>query len=415
MRYSELFPKTLKEAPSSAVSVNHRYLVRGGFIDQLMAGSWTILPLGLRVLEKINNIIRGEIDAIGGQELSMPLLHPKEIWNETGRWDSAASVMYQLTDSRGREHALSFTHEEIVMDLLRKKVNSYKDLPVYLYQFSTKFRNEIRATSGILRGREFLMKDLYSAHESEEDLMKYYETVKEAYLKIFQRLSLPVKVVEASGGVFTEKRTHEFQVINPAGEDTIYGCDECSFFQNKEIFHGEIGASCPSCGRGKIIEQKGAIEVGNIFPLGTIYAEKMKAFYTSRSGEQKPIWFGSYGIGPTRVMGTLVEVYHDDKGIIWPINVAPFKVHFIGLDLQEMEIKEKAEEVYQNLLKSGVEVLFDDREEVTAGEKFADADLIGIPYRLLISKKSIARGGVEVKKRNETEVKIIDSDKFTFY
>ena len=223
MRQSTLFPKTLKEAPKGAQSFNHQYLVRGGFIDQLMAGSWTILPLGLRVLEKINNIIRQEINAIGGQEMVMPLLHPKEIWNETGRWETAREVMYTLKDSRDREHALSFTHEEIVMDLLRKKINSYKDLPAALYQFSTKFRNEPRATSGILRGREFLMKDLYSAHESEEDLMRYYEIVKGAYLKIFQRLSLPVKVTEASGGVFTEKRTHEFQVINPAGEDTIYG------------------------------------------------------------------------------------------------------------------------------------------------------------------------------------------------
>ena len=411
MRYSKLFPKTLKEAPSSAVSVNHRYLVRGGFIDQLMAGSWTILPLGLRVLEKINNIIRGEIDAIGGQELSMPLLHPKEIWNETGRWETAAEVMYQLTDSRGREHALSFTHEEIVMDLLRKKINSYKDLPVYLYQFSTKFRNEPRATSGILRGREFLMKDLYSAHESEDELMSYYEIVKGAYLKIFKKLSLPVKVVEASGGVFTEKKTHEFQVINPAGEDTIYGCDGCSFCQNKEIFTGEVGAPCPSCGAGKVVEYKGAIEVGNIFPLGVMYSKKMKAFFTGQDGEEKPIWFGSYGIGPTRVMGTIVEVYHDDKGIIWPENVAPFKVHLIGLDLHESEIMEEAEKVYQNLLKSGVEVLFDDREDVTPGEKFADADLIGIPYRLLISKKSISRGGIEVKKRNETETKIFSEDK----
>ena len=227
MRQSQLFPKTQKESPKEAKSINHKLLVRGGFIDQLMAGSWTLLPLGWRVVTKINQIIREEMNAIGGQEMLMPLLHPKTIWNETGRWDKAKEVMYQFKDARGKEYALSFTHEEIVMDLLRKKIKSYADLPVAIYHFSTKFRNEPRARSGILRGREFLMKDLYSAHVSEEDMLYYYNKVKEAYRKIFTRLGFNFRVVETSGGVFTDRNTHEFQVLSEGGEDTIYYCDGC--------------------------------------------------------------------------------------------------------------------------------------------------------------------------------------------
>src|SRR3972149_6442251 len=218
---------------------------RAGFVDQLMAGSWTLLPLGLRVITKINQIIREEMNAVGGQEMLMPLLHPKEVWNETGRWDKANEVMYKLTDTRKKEFALSFTHEEIVMDLLRKNITSYQDLPVSIYHFSTKFRNEPRARSGILRGREFMMKDLYSAHTSVEDLMDYYNKVKGAYEKIFKRLGFDFKTVEASGGVFTDKNTHEFQVLNANGEDTFYWCDKCNFAQNKEIFEGKTGDSCP--------------------------------------------------------------------------------------------------------------------------------------------------------------------------
>ena len=414
MLQSQLFPKTSKEAPKGAQSKNHEYLVRGGFIDQLMSGSWTLLPLGLRVVSKINQVIREEMNAIGGEELAMPLLHPKEIWNETERWEKAKDVMYQLKDSHEREYALSFTHEEIVMDLLRKHVSSYKDLPVYIYQFSTKFRNEPRATSGILRGREFLMKDLYSAHVSEEDLMAYYELAKEAYVKIFKRLGLKVKVAEASGGVFTSHRTHEFQVLSDVGEDTIYFCDKCEgYAQNKEVFDYKIGDACPVCGRGKIVEAR-SIEVGNIFPLGTMYSEKMKAFFTDKDGSKKPIWFGSYGIGPTRVMGTLVEVYHDDKGIVWPELLAPYKIHLI--EIQNSKIKDQndsskfkdvAREVYENLTKAGVEVLWDEREDVTPGQKFADADLLGIPFRVVVSSKSLSLGGFELKKRNEEESKIV--------
>ncbi|KKT66051.1 MAG: Prolyl-tRNA synthetase [Candidatus Curtissbacteria bacterium GW2011_GWC1_44_33] len=398
MRQSKLFPKTKKEAPKEAESINHKLLVRAGFIDQLMAGSWTLLPLGWRVVTKINQVIREEMNAIGGQEMLMPLLHPREIWNETGRWDKAKEVMYQFKDSRGREYALAFTHEEIVMDLLRKHIKSYTDLPLAVYHFSTKFRNEARARSGILRGREFLMKDLYSAHVSEKDFWNYYEKVKNAYSKIFTRLGLTFRVIETGGGVFTDSHTHEFQVLAKGGEDTIYYCNKCDWGQNKEIFDGKAGGKCPKCKRGKITEAK-AIEVGNIFPLGTWFAERMRVYYTDKAGMKKLVWFGSYGIGPTRVLGALVEVSHDERGIIWNPVVSPFDVHLIELP------GGKAKEVYEKLTDSGVEVLWDDRE-AGAGEKFADADLIGIPVRLVVSDKTGSK--IEYKKRTSAKTELLD-------
>ncbi|AKM79106.1 MAG: Prolyl-tRNA synthetase [Candidatus Beckwithbacteria bacterium GW2011_GWB1_47_15] len=402
MRYSQLFPKTKKEAPKGAESVNHKLLVRGGFIDQLMAGSWTLLPLGWRVVNNINQIIREEMNAVGGQEMLMPLLHPKEIWNETGRWDKADEIMYKLKDARDREYVLSFTHEEIVMDLLRKNIVSFKDLPVAVYHFSTKFRNEPRARSGILRGREFMMKDLYSAHTSEKDLMEYYEKVKGAYVKVFERLGFDYRVTEAGGGVFTDKNTHEFQVLSAGGEDTIFYCDSCDWGANQEIFKGSQGDKCSECGKGQVVKTK-AIEVGNVFPLGTWYAEKMGMYFTDSQGQKKPVWFGSYGIGPTRVMGALVEVNHDERGIIWPEVVAPFAVHLVSLPGAEKQTKE----AYGQLKEVGVEVLWDDRE-VSAGVKFADADLIGIPVRLVASAKS--KDKLEWKARSSDKTELVSLD-----
>jgi len=406
MRYSQLFPKTIKEAPKDEVAVNAKFLIRAGFIDKLMAGSYTLLPLGRRVERKIEQIIREEMDKTGAQEMLMPLLHPREIWNETERWDKAREVMYQFKKD-DREYALSFTHEEIVMDLIRKHVTSYKDLPVKIYHFSTKFRNEPRAKSGILRGREFLMKDLYSAHTSKEDLMKYYWEVADAYIRAFKRMGLDVKITEASGGVFTKEHTHEFQVLCPQGEDTIYWKDEWKFAKNKEVMtEQEL--------QDQSINSAQSIEVGNIFPLGTFYSEKMGAYFTDRDGTRKPIWFGSYGIGPTRVMGTIVEVSHDEKGIIWPLSVAPYQVHLVGLMNSDQAIKQTIEEVYQRLKDAGIEVLYDDREDVNPGQKFADADLIGIPVRLVLSHKTISEGlqkinkyFVEWKKRSEYKTELI--------
>ncbi len=397
MRYSALFPKTQKEAPKDDVSVNAKYLIRGGFIDKLMAGSYSLLPLGRAVEQKIEAVIREEMNATGAQEVLMPLLHPKEIWNETGRWDSARDVMYQF-EKNEKAYALSFTHEEIVMDVLRKHISSYRELPVMIYHFSTKFRNELRAKSGVLRGREFLMKDLYSAHTSEEDLLNYYWKVKDAYIKIFTRLGLDVKVAEASGGVFTDKHTHEFQVPCETGEDTIYYKKGWEFYKNKEVMTDDE-LNDPD------VTSLNAIEVGNIFPLGTMYAEKMGMLYTGKDGQKQPIWFGSYGIGPTRVMGTIVEVSHDDRGIIWPASVSPFDVHLVGIIQQESAIRERAEEVYKKLTDAGIDVLFDDRDDTGVGQKFADADLIGIPVRLVVSNKTGTQ--VEWKKRADENPELL--------
>lgn len=395
MRYSQAFAKTTKTDPKDEVAINAKYLLKAGFIDKLMAGSYTLLPLGRRVERKIEQIIREEIDATGGQEVLMPLLHPKEIWNETGRWESAAEVMYQFEKDE-REYALSFTHEEIVMDLIRKHFASYKDLPIKIYHFSTKFRQELRAKSGILRGREFLMKDLYSAHTSQEDLLKYYWEVADAYMKVFERMGLSVVIAEASGGVFTKNFTHEFQLKAEAGEDTIYKADGWEYWKNKEVM-------TPQDHNNPTLASITTIEVGNIFPLGTHYAEKMGVYFTDTDGSKKPVWFGSYGIGVTRLIGAIVEASHDDRGIIWPEPVAPYQVHLIGLN-------QKAEDVYENLQTQGVEVLFDDRQDVGAGAKFADADLLGMPYRLVASDKTGDK--IEVKKRTEQEARLMSLEEF---
>lgn len=403
MLYSNLFGKTVKSYPKDEVSTNAKLLLKAGYVDKLMSGSYSLLLLGRLVEKKIENIIREEMAAVGAQEILMPLLHPKSIWNETGRWDSAKEVMYQF-EKNGKEFALSFTHEEVVMDLIRKHASSYRDLPIKIYHFSTKFRDEPRAKSGILRGREFLMKDLYSAHLTKEEMMKYYGEVSDAYLKIFGRMGLKTKIVEAGGGVFTDAVTHEFQVLSEEGEDNIFYCENCDFAQNRELFKGKEGGACPKCKKGKVKSAK-AIEVGNIFPLGTKYAEKMGVLFTDQKGNKKPLWMASYGIGVTRCIGALVEIFHDEKGILWSESVAPYQVHLVGLNLDDTEVKKNAESLYQKLKKQNVEVLFDDRDTVSAGEKLADADLIGIPHRLIVSKKTGQK--VEYKKRDSNDPKIL--------
>ena len=402
MRYSKLFGKTIKNAPKDEVAVNAKLLVRGGFIDKLMAGSYTLLHLGRRVEQKIEQIIKKEMNATGAEEILMPLLHSKEIWNETGRWNSAKEIMYQFKKN-DKEYALSFTHEEIVMDLIRKHVSSYKDLPVKIYHFSTKFRDEKRAKSGILRGREFLMKDLYSVHVSQEDMMKYYSQIIGSYKKVFKRMGLEVILTEAGGGVFTTNKTHEFQVISDAGEDEIIYCPKGDFSANIEVSSAKEGRQC-GLGHGPLKKAK-AIEVGNIFPFGTYYSEKMGVNFTDSDGQKKPVWFASYGIGLTRTVGAIVEVHHDEKGIVWPKEVAPYDVNLIMINDEGLKIKEKADKIYEDLKRAGVEVLFDDRDDVSAGVKFADADLIGIPVRLVVSKRNGDK--VEFKNRNEGKSELL--------
>jgi prolyl-tRNA synthetase len=402
MRYSKLFGKTKFTAPHDADSVNAKYLTQGGFIDQQAAGIYHFLPLGMRVLQKINQIIREEMNTVGGQELLMPVLHPLSLWETTGRTETMDEILYRTQGASDQDFVLGPSHEETVTPLAKKFIQSYKDLPLAVYQLQTKFRNEPRAKSGILRGREFGMKDMYSFHRDEADLDRYYEEVKEAYLKIYERLGLEAYVVEASGGAFTDKFSHEFSVVTVAGEDTILLCKKCKIAQNIEIAK-QKKLNCPKCGQP--LEEQKAIEAGNIFKLGTKFSKDFDLTFTDENGERKLTVMGCYGIGTTRLVGTIVEASHDEKGIIWPKSVAPYEVHLISLGKSD-EVRKQAEKLYQELLSESVEVLFDDRDE-TAGKKFNDADLIGIPLRIVISERTLKEQSVEMKMRHEKEGKLI--------
>jgi len=403
MLQSQLFTKTKREAPKDEEAINAQLLIRAGFIDKLMAGVYTFLPLGLRVLKKIENIIREEMEAIGGQEILMPTLQPKSNWIKTGRWETYDSLFKFTSYYSENEYALGPTHEEIISPLLKNFILSYKDLPLYLFQIQNKFRDEKRVKSGLLRGREFLMKDLYSFHRDEKDLDRYYEKVKAAYFKIFKRLGLGDLTILtfASGGTFS-KYSYEFQTITLAGEDKIYLCEKCRVAVNQEIIKEQN--SCPECGNKKLKMEK-AIEVGNIFKLKTKFSTPFNLKYRDEKGREKEVIMGCYGIGLTRLMGAIVEVCHDEKGIIWPEAVAPYKIHLIEVRSQKLELRSFVNKIYHSLQKAGVEVLYDDRQALSAGEKFADADLIGIPYRLVISEKTGNK--IEIKKRNEKKIKLV--------
>ena len=400
MKLSKLFTKTVREAPADEPSKNAQLLIRGGFVFKNSAGIYSFLPLGWRGLGKIANIIREEVNAIGGQEIFMPALVEKKYMEPTGRWNLDVGFFAKGLNEKESNYVLGWSHEEVLTAIASKFINSYKDLPFSAYQIQTKFRHEPRAKSGLLRGREFMMKDLYSFHASEEDLDVYYEEAKNAYLKIFERCGLRAVYTLAAGGVFTDKFTHEFQVVSDVGEDTIYICDKCGYAENKEITKLKDGDKCPKCD-GKVSDKK-SIEVGNIFDQGTKYSEALGLEFTDEAGNKNPVIMGAYGIGLGRVMGTAVEIHNDEKGIVWPENIAPYKVHLVSL-----EQNEEADKIYDDLEKSGVEVLYDDRDDKTAGEKFADADLIGCPVRIVVSKKTLEKNSVELKKRNEKEAKLV--------
>ncbi|MBI4992850.1 MAG: hypothetical protein HZC26_01785 [Candidatus Magasanikbacteria bacterium] len=399
MRQSQLFTKTLREAPKDEVSLNAQLLIRAGFVDKLMAGVYTYLPLGLRVLKKIQNIIREEIDAVGGQEILMPALSPKENWEATGRWDGL-DVLFKLEGAGDKEYALGASHEEVVKPLVQRFVKSYKDLPEAVYQIQHKFRNEPRAKSGLLRGREFNMKDLYSFHRDEADMNSYYEKVSAAYSKIFSRCGLDAKIVEATGGTFS-KFSHEFQVFTEHGEDDVYVCGKCGKNQNKELV---TDLKCPYCGAAR--EVKKAIEVGNIFKLKIKYSAPFAFKYCAEDNQEKDVFMGCFGLGPSRVMGAIVEVGHDANGMIWPESVAPFDIHLVSLAKSPVVAK-RADEIYEKLIRSGKEVLYDDRADVSAGAKFADSDLIGVPYRYVVSAKTLEKDSVEVKRRGEEKTDLV--------
>jgi prolyl-tRNA synthetase len=563
MRFSRLFGRTTMNAPHDADSINAKLLTQGGFIDKLSAGIYNFLPLGLRVLQKINTIIREEMNAVGGQEILMPALHPTEIWDKTGRNQTMDEILFRTKGAGDKEFIFGPSHEETVTPLAAKFIKSYKDLPLCVYQIQTKFRNEPRAKSGILRGREFGMKDMYSFHRNEEDLDKYYEEVLKAYLKVYERCGLKAYVVKASGGAFTDKFSHEFSIITPAGEDTILVCDQCEEAQNLEIAEGKIidtdlpeeeelemkevmverdftveanakahnveeskilktvvyetnggfigvlirgdlqinetklakflkstvraaspeqlkqlglvqgfispvglpkveggikhasslpfiadhsirnvknfvtganklntdlinvnlgrdfvvqdftdlvlvgkGFKCATC-NSPLREEK-AIEAGNIFKLGTKFSTDFNVQYTDETGKQNTVVMGCYGIGNTRLLGTVVEASNDAKGIIWPLEVAPFHIHLLTLGSDD-KVKEMGEKIYSDLLKAKFEVLFDERDE-SAGKKLNDADLIGLPIRIVVSNRTLEQKSVEWKLRAESESRLVLMD-----
>ncbi|PIR96713.1 MAG: prolyl-tRNA synthetase [Candidatus Doudnabacteria bacterium CG10_big_fil_rev_8_21_14_0_10_41_10] len=399
MLQSQLFTKTSKDAPKDEVSINAKLLSRGGFVDKTMAGVYSILPLGNLVLSKIENIVRQELNAIGAQELLMPALQPKEIWKKTGRWNDL-DVLFKVTSRFKSEYALGPTHEEVLVPVAQKFISSYKDMPISVYQIQTKFRDEARAKSGLLRGREFRMKDLYSFHTDEQDLDEYYQKATKAYQNIFVRLGLNSILTEASGGTFS-KYSHEFQVEIPTGEDVIFICKKCNYGVNKEI---SKDGKCPKC--LNIGEQLKTSEVGNIFKLNTKYSKPFDFMFSDDKGEKQFVIMGCYGIGTTRALGTIVEVHNDKDGIIWPKAVSPYDVHLLSLQPDDKTVRMETDKIYKALQKGHHTVLYDDRD-VRPGVKFADSDLIGIPSRIVISKKTLDKQSVEIKERRSGKVEII--------
>ncbi len=401
MRQSKLFTKTRKEAPTDEQAKNAQLLIRAGFVHKEMAGVYSFLPLGLRTLNKIIQIVREEMDSIGGQELKLTGLQDPTVWKKTGRWDSKEVDVWFKTQLQNKtEIGLGFTHEEPMTRMMADSISSYKNLPQMVYQFQTKFRNEVRAKSGIMRTREFIMKDMYTFASTQEEHDTLYSSIAKAYTRIYNQLGLGDDTYKtfASGGVFS-KYSHEYQTLTNAGEDIIYLNRESGLAINKEVFNDEVLNDLNAT--REMFEEVTASEVGNIFSLGTKFSEPLKLQFKNKAGETTPVIMGSYGFGPARVMGVIVEKFADDKGMIWPESVAPFAVHLIGIGDTE-----PADELYRELEKKGIEVLYDDRD-ARPGQKFADADLIGIPLRVVISPKTVEAGGIEVKKRTENDAKIV--------
>lgn len=406
MRQSHLFTKTRREAPSGEEAKNAQLLIRAGFVHKEMAGVYTYLPLGLRTLNNIIQVIREEMNAIGGQEIAMTALQDRSLWEKTDRWDDAKVDNWFKTELKaGGETGLAITHEEPVTRIMAEHISSYRDLPKAAYQFQHKFRNELRAKSGVMRGREFLMKDLYSFSKDESEHAEFFAKAREAYKKVFQRLGIGDRtyVTFASGGIFSEF-SEEFQTVSEAGEDTIYVHEGKGIAVNQEVYNDEVLKKL-ELPKDELVEKK-AIEAGNIFNLGTRFSEALGLQYTDAQGQKHPVVMGSYGIGPTRLMGVIVECLADEKGIVWPEEVAPFPVHIVSLVPNDPTVVAYADALYEELQAAGIEALYDDRD-ARAGEKLADSELIGIPTRIVIGKDTIASGQLEVVSRGSGEVKRI--------
>jgi prolyl-tRNA synthetase len=405
MRVSHLFTKTSKDAPADEVAKNAQLLIRGGYVYKEMAGVYAYLPLGKRVLDKIIQIIREEMDGVGGNEISLTALQNAETWKASGRWDDKVlDVWFKTKLANGTDLGLAPTHEEPLTKLMKSYIRSYKDLPVYPYQFQIKFRNELRSKSGLMRGREFWMKDLYSFSRSQEEHDAFYEKISGAYSKVFDRLGLGEITYKtfASGGSFA-KYSHEYQTLSPVGEDKVYLHKEKGIAINEEVYTDEIleefGVTRDE------MEEVTAVEVGNIFTLGTRYSDPFELNFTDENGESKPVVMGSYGIGPSRLMGLIAEHFADDKGLVWPENVAPYKVYLVSIG----DVATQADALYDELTSKGIEVLYDDRDE-RAGAKFADAELLGIPYRVTISERLIADQKFEFTPRKTGESELLTGE-----
>ena len=405
MRLSKNFTRTIKQAPADEVARNAQLLIRAGYVHKTMAGVYSYLPLGLKVVENIKQIVREEMNKIDSQELVMSTLQCKETWQETGRWsDELVDVWFKSHLQDGTEVGFGWTHEEPIVDLLRNYLKSYKDLPISVYQFQNKLRNELRAKSGIMRGREFVMKDMYSVHASKEDLDKYYNAAIEAYKRCYDRFGIgdETYVTFASGGAFT-KFSHEFQTICDAGEDYIYLHRGKNIAVNEEVLDDAVKEL--DIDRSELERVKTA-EVGNIFNFGTQKSEEMRLVFTDAEGVEQYAYMGSYGIGITRVMGVIVEKFADDKGLVWPENIAPAKVYLVQIGSQS---RATADELYQKLQSAGIETIYDDRDE-RPGVKFADAELLGIPYRVTVSDRLLDDGKWEVSTRQTGEQRLLTAD-----
>ncbi len=407
MRQSRLFTKTRKNAPADEVAKNAQLLIRGGFVAKELAGVYALLPLGRRVQEKIIGLVRRAMDAIDGQEVSLTALQDANLWKTTDRWDDQrVDTWFKTKLKNDADVGLSFTHEEPLTRIMKNYIGSYRDLPKFVYQFQTKFRNELRAKSGLLRGREFLMKDLYSFTATDEELDDYYERVAASYATIFEAVGLGDLTYRtfASGGVFS-KFSDEFQTLCDSGEDTIYVSRDKKVALNKEVYNDKVLAEL-GVRQDELTEAK-AIEVGNIFKLGTRFSELLGLTFTDRQGHPRPVVMGSYGLGIGRLMGTIVEVLADDRGLVWPASVAPFRVHLVALGTETKNLT-AADELYDRLTERGIEVLYDDRD-LSPGQKFADSDLIGIPTRVVVSAKTMAAKKLEVKDRRSGRVEMLSA------
>lgn len=408
MRLSQLFTKTSKTIPSDETSRNAQLLIQAGYIHKEMAGVYAYLPLGKKVLHNISQIVREEMNAIGGNEVWMTVLQPKEIWEKTGRWDdNKVDNWFKTKLANGTELGVGLTHEEPITDMLHEFASSYKDYPIYIYQIGTKFRNELRAKSGLMRGREFLMKDLYSFSRTQKEHDEFYELAAEAYMKVYQRLGLGDITYRtyASGGIFS-KFSDEFQTLSDIGEDTVYIHEAKHIGVNKEVYNDEV-LDHLGLKKDELVEKR-AVEVGNIFPLGSKYSDDLDLYYTDEQGKQQSLIMGCYGIGISRLMGLLAEHFADDKGLVWPEAVAPAKVYIARLS-DGAEVIKQADVLYDRLTAAGVQVIYDDRD-LRAGEKFADADLLGIPYRVVVSDKTAASGHIELKARTQENAESIDGE-----